>query len=126
MFDKFSELLWVILACVSSNALGMQSGKIPNQAITASSFHDNYHRPWYGRLNTNNGHCSWTPKFKEKNAWLQADLGKLTTVTGIATQGSCIENHWMTLYWISYSTDGKNWDYFQEAGKNKVVNISQC
>ena len=41
MFDKFRELLWVILACVSSNALGMQSGKIPNQAITASSFHDN-------------------------------------------------------------------------------------
>lgn len=107
-------------ACVSSKALGMGSGKIPDQAITASSFHDNYHKPSYGRLNINKGHCSWTPKFKEKNAWLQVDLGQLTTVTEIATQGSCIENHWMTSYWISHSIDGKNWQYFQEAGKNKV------
>ena len=87
------------LACLSSKALGMESGKIPNQAIIASSDHDNYHKPWYGRLNTNNGHYSWTLKFKKKNAWFQVDHGQLTTVTGISTQGGCSESHWMTSYW---------------------------
>ena len=67
-------------ACVSSKALGMESGKIPNQAINASSFLNNNHKPSYGRLNINKHHCSWTPKLKEKNAWLHIDFGQLTTV----------------------------------------------
>ena len=118
--DFHGECFFFCPACVSSKALGMESGKIPNQAINASSFLNNNHKPSYGRLNINKHHCSWTPKLKEKNAWLQVDFGQLTTVTGIATQGKCNENHWMTSCWISYSNDGKNWVYFQQARKNRV------
>ncbi len=99
----------------------MQSGKIPNNAITASSFYDGTYKPWYGRLNTNTGHCSWTTtEAGRSNSWFQVDLGQLTSVTGIATQGSCKVNEWTKSYSVSYSTDGKKWRDYQESGYKKV------
>ncbi len=102
----------------------MESGKIPDNAITASSFHSVGYQPAYGRLNRVIGHCAWsTTAGGKRNSWFQVDLGQLAAVTGIATQGSCKASEWTTSYTVSYSTDGKKWIYYQESGKKKV---SQC
>ena len=106
----------------------MESGKIPDNAITASSFYpDNgWFRPSNGRLNKNIGRCAWTTTTKGKsNSWLQVDLGEMTTVIGIATQGSCYhrEPFWTKSYSVSYSTDGTKWIYYRKSGYKKV---SQC
>ncbi len=100
----------------------MESGKIPDNAITASSFYNNNYKPAYGRLNKDIGTCAWTTAAGRKsNSWFQVDLGQLATVTGIATQGSCKAGaEWTTSYTVSYGTSGKKWIYYQESGKKKV------
>lgn len=100
----------------------MQNGKIPDNAITASSFYANNYRPAYGRLNTNKGMCSWTTTERgRRNSWFQVDLGRLATVTGIETQGSCRASaEWTKSYSISYSIDAKKWTDYKESGFKKV------
>ena len=106
--------------CVAPKALGMESGKIPDNAITASSSHSRSHTPAYGRLNRVLGSCAWTTITGGKsNSWFQVDLGEFATVTGIATQGGCKGSGiWTTSYTVSYSTDGKNWTAYKESGEN--------
>lgn len=100
----------------------MQSGKIPDNAITASSFYDHSYKPGNGRLNVNKGMCSWTTTEKERsNSWFQVDLGRLAIVTGIATQGSCRASaEWTKSFSISYSNDAKKWTDYKESGYKKV------
>ena len=100
----------------------MQNGKIPDSAITASSFFNHDYRPANGRLNTNKGMCSWTTTAKGRpNSWFQVDLGRLATVTGIATQGSCrVSAEWTKSYSISYSIDARKWIDYKESGFKKV------
>lgn len=52
---------------------------------------------------------AWRAKV-ESIQWIQVDLGKVTTVTGIATQGASDGmkiNAWVSRYNIQYSNDGK-------------------
>lgn len=102
----------------------MESGSIPDSSINASTYYDTRYYPWNGRLNTKIGSCSWTPTYAGiNNSWFQVDLGKLTFVTGMAIQGSCTIDEWAKSYYISYSTDFKQWLYYQEEGKNKVSKL---
>ena len=106
----------------------MESGKIPDNAITASSIYNNLYKPAYGRLNRDIGMCAWTSTAGGRsNSWFQVDLGQLAAVTGIATQGRCkVSDEWTTSYTVSYSTDGKKWIYYQESGKKKVSLCVDC
>ena len=62
--------------------LGMESGKISDASITASSNTDNiamrYFAPHTGRVN--NKTYGWVPEDADKNPWFQVDLGKPTKV----------------------------------------------
>ena len=100
----------------------MESGKIPDNAITASSFYNSNYKPAYGRLNRVIGTCAWTSTTRGRtNSWFEVDLGQLAAVKGIATQGSCkAYAEWTTSYTVSYGTNGKKWIYYQESGKKKV------
>ena len=100
----------------------MESGKIPDSSITASSFWSSSYKPQYARLNKNSGGCVWlTASGKDpKKSWLQVDFGNKTIVTGIATQGSCNEVHWVKSFVIRYSDDAVNWKYYNEGDARKV------
>ena len=103
----------------------MESGKIPDNAITASSFYDSRYKPEYGRLNKVIKYCAWTTASgKKSNSWFQVDLGEMATVTGIATQGSCKATTWTTSYSLSYSTDSQNWKAYEESAGN--TKVRQC
>ena len=87
----------------------MQSGKIKNRAITASSSFNHFHRAWLSRLHRiKRGRYigAWASKYRNYNQWLQVDLGYATKITGIATQGRQDANQWVTVYRVYYSTDG--------------------
>ena len=108
--------------CANPKALGMESGRIPDDAITASSIFSDAYKPSYGRLRKTLGSCSWTC---EKDAlaescWHKVDLGVLTKVTGISTQGGCIHSEWITTYEIMYSCDNNVYTYYKEQGQPKV------
>ena len=96
----------------------MQSGRIKNAAITASSQWDKNHASWLARLgNMRRGRLmgAWSAKKNNYNQWIQVDLHRSMKVTGLATQGRYEAAQWVTAFYVLYSADGvkfakvKNW-----------------
>ena len=85
-------------------AFGVESGKIPNSQIISSTAYHPRVAAVQGRLN---GAASWSARVRNKNQWIQIDLGRDEVVTAIATQGRANANQWVTSYYVSYSLDGK-------------------
>ena len=95
------------LECQS--ALGMKSGKLPNSAITATTSLNQYYSPERARLDTvksGSFEAAWIPKSQDVGQWIQVDLGKISKITRIATQGRQNVAHWVKSYSITYSVEG--------------------
>ena len=105
--------------------LGIESGKIPSSAIVASSQYNQYYGPDRGRLRTE-GEGSygggWAAQYNDVKQFLQFDLGKLTKVTAVATQGRSEANWMVTSYTLAYSVDGGSFTPYGE-GDGQVSNI---
>ena len=74
-----------------------------------------------GRLN---GAASWTARVRNKNQWIQVDLGRDEVVTAIATQGRANLNQWVTSYYVSYSLDGKVFVSYKTKGVVKASTVA--
>lgn len=95
------------LECQSE--LGMANGKLPNNAITATSTYNQYSGPERARLETLKSGSyagAWIPKSNDVGQWIQVDLGKITKITRIATQGRQDAAHWVKSYSLTYSVEG--------------------
>ena len=89
----------------------MQDGQISNQSITASSYYFNY-PPWGGRLNTGI-EKSWYAVAEDTKPWIQVDLGKVTWLKGVATQGKMF-SLFVKTYKLAYSSDEVTWFIYKE------------
>ncbi|XP_031549661.1 Down syndrome cell adhesion molecule-like protein 1 homolog, partial [Actinia tenebrosa] len=101
------------------NSVGIQyRSVIPDSSLTASSFFNIYFAPQHGRLHDAYG---WSPitEYNERD-YLQIDLGGLTEVCGVATQGCGNNNEWVTKYKLHFSKRGAIWDTYQENGTEKI------
>ena len=103
--------------------LGLQNGRIPNSAITASSQWDRKHAPWLARLKRprrgrNAG--AWSAKINNRQQWLQVDFRGAKKIVAVATQGRHDYNQWVTLYYLSFSVDGIYFARYVKNGKLKV------
>lgn len=100
----------------------MESGAISNGQMSVSSQYNVHTGASRARLNLREGVGGWLTLIRDANQWLQVDLGNLTTVTGVATQGRFDLGHWVTSYSLQYSDDGDNFQYYKEQGQseNKV------
>ncbi|CAH3166795.1 unnamed protein product [Porites lobata] len=100
-------------------ALGMENGLISDAQISASSEWDNNHGAERARLNgrrINLKRGAWSSRYNILGQWLQVDLEKYTTVTGLATQGRSDEDQWVTKYRMQYSDDGVSFYLYTEPG----------
>ncbi|CAB4004228.1 Hypothetical predicted protein, partial [Paramuricea clavata] len=105
-------------ACKDPKALGMQSGKIPDSRIKASSGLNAYYWGYKGRLN---GSECWVAQPSTTNQWLQIDFKYNATVTEILTQGHTDKDQWVASYTVAYSDDGVNFaTYKGDEGQDKV------
>jgi len=111
-------------------ALGMESGAIANSQLTASSEYDIHHSPKRARLHTREaypyGRGAWTSLTNDLNQWLQVDLGKITPVTHVATQGrnSFSPTQTVTKYKLQFSHDGASFLFYKRQGESSdAVNI---
>ncbi|XP_039286275.1 discoidin domain-containing receptor 2 [Nilaparvata lugens] len=72
-------------------ALGMESGRIPDDDITASSSFDSGNvGPRHARVRTEVGGGAWCPKMQvtaEPKEWLEVDLHSVRVITAVETQG---------------------------------------
>lgn len=110
----------------------MESGAISDSQISASSQYWSNHAARQGRLNykeTRFNSGAWAARANNLNQWLQIDLGQVTKVTRVATQGRNYSPSWpfgphlqfVTRYKLQYSNDGGNFQYYSEpGGTNKV------
>ena len=102
--------------------LGVESGAISDEQMTASSRFDNSVAPHIGRLN---GHDSWAPAALDVHQWLQVDLGlnNHNSVAGVATQGRSNFNQWVKTYKLQFGKDGVSFQYYRELGQtiDKVI-----
>ena len=109
-------------------ALGMQSGDMPDSAITASSSANAVsYAPSVGRLHFlsagSGRYGSWAAGANNAQQWFQVDFGSWTKVTAIRTQGRQDSNQWVKTYSISYSYDSVfHTTVYNESGSKKVRN----
>ncbi|KAL9957479.1 hypothetical protein ACROYT_G039117 [Oculina patagonica] len=98
-------------------ALGMESGLITDQQITASSERNANHAAIQGRLHNTREHGDWTADENDANQWLQIDLIGQYIVTRVATQGSNEHDQWVTKYKLQYGDDSDNFQYYRTQGQ---------
>ena len=118
--------IFVVHSC--SMPLGVEDMRIPDSAFTASGSYDNRHRPSLARLNllTDGKHmATWCPKLKSSNQWLQINLGEITAVTKVATQGRYDTEYRVKTYKLSYSVDGIHWTWYKQRAVDKVISYIQ-
>ena len=104
-----------------SQALGLESGKVSDSQLSASSHFPNSLSPSEGRLNNKKAWCTYLSK-----QYLQIDLLKVRHVSALATQGyKGFFHNYVETYEIKYSYDGVKWFDYQKKknGKKKVLNI---
>lgn len=105
-------------------ALGMESGAIKDDQLTASSQFGERNAPSRARLNIKpalNNSGAWSPEPDDKTPWLQIDLkSRIIKVTRVATQGREDNVQWVTKYKLQYSNSGSNFKTYKEGEKEKV------
>ena len=125
-------LIYVMRICWSSaqppgppckQPLGMESKKIPDDRISASSEWNANHGPSNARLNfqpAGGKTGAWSAKTNDVNQWLQVDFGDTKKVTAILTQGRQELDQWVKTYTVSYSQDGSTFIDYKQNGQKKV------
>ncbi|XP_078670679.1 retinoschisin-like [Branchiostoma floridae x Branchiostoma belcheri] len=106
----------------------MESGAIPDDHITASSTYTgcatrkarlHSQQTFSGQSGWPGAWCANNPL--NTNQWLQVDVGVVTTVAGVITQGRSDRPQWVTSYKLSFSRDGSTWStYLDKLGRDRV------
>uniref|UniRef100_A0A8C6URF6 Neuropilin 2b n=1 Tax=Neogobius melanostomus TaxID=47308 RepID=A0A8C6URF6_9GOBI len=110
-----------------SNPFGLESGKITDDQITASSsFYDEHWLPRQARLNCNDN--AWTPNEDSNREYIQVDLHVLKVLTGIATQGAISKetqkSYYVTTFKLEVSTNGEDWMIYRHGKNHKVFHAN--
>ena len=103
--------------------MGMQTGRIKNNRITAASEWDRYHAPFLARLHRRRrGRYmgAWSAKYNNYYQWLQVDFGKAAKIIKISTQGRQDLKQWVTQYYVTRSLDALHFVPYKERNNIKV------
>ncbi|XP_046883412.1 neuropilin-1a isoform X1 [Hypomesus transpacificus] len=107
-------------ACVE--AMGMESGEITSDQISASSQYNPNWAPERSRLNyKENG---WTPSDDSAREWIQVDLGFLRFISAVGTQGAISKetkkHYFVRSYKVDVSSNGDDWITVKEGSRQKI------
>ena len=111
---------------VCSEAIGMQTGRIPDSAIRASSEHGTAYKAINGRLHflsRSERIGAWAAKNNDMFQYLQVSFGDWTKVTRVAIQGRQDAAQWVKTFSISYSYDPIFFKVYKEDGAKKVIQL---
>ena len=112
-------LSWFATGYCTNLDLGMQSGSVPDNRITASSELNISTPAKNGRLNYTAG-SSWCASTSDSNPYLQIDLQTLHIICAVSTQGNSQADDWVKTYTLQSSRDGKTWKNYEDGGIVKV------
>jgi len=100
--------------------LGMKSGSIPDNKITASTVQSANTPAKNGRLDYTSG-SSWCAGTSDSNPYLQIDLQTLHIICAVSTQGNAQADQWVKNYTLLSSIYGSHWTDYAEIGQVKVM-----
>lgn len=103
--------------------LGMETGHIFDNHISASSQFNKESGPANARLylHSSVGKIgAWRAKTDDLHQWLEVDLGPITKVDIIATQGRQDEDQWVESYSVSFSSAGVFWEHYRQRERTTV------
>uniref|UniRef100_A0A1A8H033 Neuropilin n=1 Tax=Nothobranchius korthausae TaxID=1143690 RepID=A0A1A8H033_9TELE len=108
-------------------AFGMESGKISDDQITASTtFYDKRWLPRQARLNNDDN--AWTPSEDSNKEYIQVDLHFLKVLNGIATQGAVSKEtqkaYYVTTFKLEVSTNGVDWMVYRHGKNHKIFHAN--
>eukprot|EP00057_Strongylocentrotus_purpuratus_P031768 XP_785592.3 PREDICTED: uncharacterized protein LOC580443 [Strongylocentrotus purpuratus] len=108
---------------IDANKLGMESGRIADTSIAASTcISDDAYCSESARLNREVG--GWVPLINDFAQWIQVDLMAVYRVTGVITQGRSDAPHWVTRFTVWTSREGKGkWTPVTESTCGEVKEI---
>uniref|UniRef100_A0A672GQU4 Neuropilin n=1 Tax=Salarias fasciatus TaxID=181472 RepID=A0A672GQU4_SALFA len=112
---------------LAAMALGMESGKISDDQISASTtFYDNRWLSRQARLNNDDN--AWTPAEDSNKEYIQVDLHFLKVLTGIATQGAVSKetqkSYFVTTFKLEVSTNGEDWMVYRHGKNHKIFHAN--
>ncbi|EDO38054.1 predicted protein, partial [Nematostella vectensis] len=103
---------------------GVEDGRITGAQMTASSHKSPSSTPSLARLNNKHIHMvthgCWWAGVNNIDQWLQIDIGRVVTVSVVATQGNDGIDWWVASYTLGYSLDGTVWSVYQENSVDKL------
>uniref|UniRef100_W5ULZ2 Neuropilin n=1 Tax=Ictalurus punctatus TaxID=7998 RepID=W5ULZ2_ICTPU len=110
-----------------NTVFGMESGKISDEQISASSsFYDSRWLPRMARLNNEDN--AWTPAEDSNKEYIQVDLHFLKVLTGIATQGAISKetqkSYYVTTFKLEVSTNGEDWMMYRHGKNHKIFHAN--
>nr|XP_054772673.1 lactadherin-like [Lytechinus pictus] len=93
------------------NPLGLESGAVPDSAITASSCFSRRACSHEARLN---GESAWLPAGNDDSyQWLEIKFESIFIITAIVTQGKPKSTRHVTSFTLASSRDSIHWDYYR-------------
>ena len=113
------------LECIEPESFGLETFKILDSQINASSFHPSeVYAPQNARLNFRGGsgrNSAWSAKASDPEPWIEVDLLWIVTVTGVLTQGRArSHDQWVTSYSVATKVDGMEFQFYTEKGRKKI------
>jgi hypothetical protein len=106
--------------------LGLQKGGIPDGHMVASTEKSADTIAPHARLHRRGGGGGWCARVNNRNQFIEVNLGRVTELTGIATQGrdpSSGCNQWVTAYTLSTSADGQTWRPIQGSSSSSSPRV---
>lgn len=113
-----------VIGPLCNRPMGIQSGRLKNHMITASSMWDVNHAAYFARLhNRRRGRFmgAWSAKYNSRYQWLQVYFGGAAKIIRISTQGRPDANQWVTQYYITHSLDRVHFSEYKERNSRKVL-----
>ncbi|XP_018601927.2 probable carboxypeptidase X1 [Scleropages formosus] len=114
--------------------LGLESLRVQDTQLRASSFQRHGLGPHRGRLNIQSGledgdiyDGAWCAKYEDQNQWLEVDARQPTLFTGVILQGrnSIWSWDWVTTYKVQFSNDSIAWKPSMNGTKEAVFEGNQ-
>ncbi|NP_001315460.1 coagulation factor V precursor [Danio rerio] len=107
------QTLFLVLDNVCDHPLGLISGTVQDEQITASDTRGQWY-PHLARLHNTGKYNAWSTS-SEPGQYLQVDFQRPVVISKVATQGAkqFLTHNFVLNYTISYSTDKKKWIYYK-------------
>eukprot|EP00057_Strongylocentrotus_purpuratus_P017244 XP_011671718.1 PREDICTED: EGF-like repeat and discoidin I-like domain-containing protein 3 [Strongylocentrotus purpuratus] len=94
---------------ISGRPLGLESGALPDSALSETSCHSASECSRFGRLNSE---TAWLPDSSDQIPWMQVQFESSYIITAITTQGRNDYDEWVTSYTFVSSFDDTAWTVY--------------